>query len=353
MLEIIDEARTKGPTTLAIEKLFASEPVTTGEFAGKLGKRKTGRVSNLGGVSSADFEKLLQQVFGSKVTVLSPGMGNNPSRQFNAYQFETENGTATIILAGEGAVKSQRQERGLIDAINTNQITTIKFANRVLTGVSKADKVERIAGYRHEPYADIKLIVNDKEIKISAKGFQAPTFGGGGLSGINEINIKEMNDFVEKAYKDVFDEYKAIIDANPELKDKNLQGDSRFKDHYEVIPPTILKELLTGVKSIGGPVDYYYTGNMDVDTRVEDGVLVVDGNLLTVDEFIKKIGTFYLRIAKRDGPCYFTTEENELSHIKVPKLFTIKPGGVGGTQSRAFITIARRKPTDVQTKPIT
>lgn len=352
MLEIIDEARSKGPTTLAIEKLFASEPVTTGEFAGKLGRRKTGRVSNLGNISSTDFENLLQQVFDTKVTVLGPGEGNNPSRQFNAYQFDTEKGVASIILAGEGAVKTQRQERGLIDAINNSNVSTIKFANRTLTGVTKATKVERVAGYRHEPYADVKLKIGEKTIKISAKGFQAPTFGGGGLSGINEINIKEMNQFVTDTYTKVYNEYKAIIDANPELKDQNLQGDPRFKDHYEIIPKEVLKDLLTGVESIGGKVDYYYTGNMDVDTRIEGGVLVVDGNLLTVDEFIQKTGVFYLRIAKRDGPCYFTAEMNELSHITVPKLFTIKPGGKGGTQSRALITI-KQVNRNVQTKPTT
>lgn len=352
LLEIIDEARSKSATTIAIEKLFASEPVTTGEFANKLGKRKTGRVSNLGGVSSDDFKKLLQGVFNTKVTVFSPGEGTNPSRQFNAYQFETENGLVSIILAGEGAVKMQRQERGLIDAITNNKIKTIKFANRTLTGVTKAEKVERVEGYRYEPYSDIELTVDGKSVKISAKGFQAPTFGGGGLSGINEINIKEMNEFVVDVYNKVFEEYKAIIDKNPELKDQNLQGDPRFKDHYEVIDRGVLKDLLTGIPEIGGKVDYYYTGNMDVDAHVENGVLVVDGNLLTVDEFITKIGTFYLRIAKRDGPCYFTTELNKFSNITVPKLFTIKPGGVGGTQSRAFITIKQPK-RNVQAEPTT
>lgn len=343
LLEIIDEAgRSKNPTTLAIEKLFASDELNSGEFAGKISRRpKTNRVSNLGGVPSDAFKDLLQKVFNTNVSVLRPNEGGNPSSQFNAFQFETDNGPATIILAGKGAVESERQERGLIDAIKNSNVTKIQFKNRTLSNVTGAAKIGRVAGYRHEPYADIELKVNNKPVRVSAKGFKAPSFGGGGLSGINEINIEDMNIFVENAYDKVFKEYSSVINSNPELKDQNLQGNPKFKDHYEVIPTNVLKDLLTGTEAIGGPVDYYYTGDMDVVSRVEGDTLIVDGSLLTIDEFIAKIGTLYLRIAKRNGPCYFTTEENVLTNITVPKLFTIKPGGVGGTQSRAFITIKR------------
>ena len=346
LLEIIDEGRGKGPTPLAIEKLFASDEIKSDEFAGNIVRRPSGnRVSNIGGVSSDAFKKLLEIVFGTKVTVISPGAGSEYSSQFNAFRFETDNGTATIVLAGKGAVESERQERGLIDAITNSNVTKIQFKNRTLTGVTKATKVPRAEGYRHEPYSDINLTVDNKSVKISAKGFKAPSFGGGGLSGINAINIKEMNAFVKNAYTTVFDEYSSIIKSNPELKDQNLQGNPKFKDYYEAIPTEVLEDLLTGTTTIGGPVDYYYTGDMDVVSRVEGDTLIVDGSLLTVPEFIKQVGTFYLRIAKRNGPCYFTTEVNELTHIKVPKLFTIKPGGVGGTQSRAFITTTKTKPS--------
>ena len=345
MLEIIDEAgRSKGPTTLAIEKLFASNEIKSDKFAGNIVRRPSGnRVSNLGGVSSDAFKELLEKVFGTAVTVIHPGAGSKYSSQFDAFQFETDNGTATILLAGKGAVESERQERGLIDAIKNSNVTKIQFKNRTLTNVTGADKVPRVAGYRHEPYSDIDLTVDGKSVKVSAKGFKAPSFGGGGLSGINAINIKDMNTFVENAYTKVFDEYSSIIDSSPELKDQNLQGNPKFKDRYEAIPSEVLEELLTGTVAIGGEVDYYYTGDMDVVSRIEGDTLIVDGSLLTVAEFIEQVGTFYLRIAKRNGPCYFTTEQNELTNITVPKLFTIKPGGKGGTQSRAFITTTQSK----------
>lgn len=343
LLETLDERRGKGPTALALDQLFASKELDSEEFAGKIVRRnKTNRVSNLGGVSSKAFKELLQRVFNTTVTVLSPNQEGNPSGKFDAFTFETENGSATIILAGKGAVESERQERGLIDAIKNSNASTIKFNNRTLTGVSDAEKVKRVSGYRHEPYADVELTINGKPVLVSAKGFKAPSFGGGGLSGIDTINIKEMNEFVEKAYNKAFEEYSSIIKANPELKDENLQGNPKFRDYYEPIPPSVLVDLLRGSKAIGGPIDYYYTGNMDVISRVEGDTLIIDGNLLTVEEFIEKVGTFYLRIAKRDGACYFTTETNKLSNIEVPKLFTIKPNGVGGTQSRAFITTSQR-----------
>lgn len=345
LLEIIDEARGANATTKAIRQIFASDYLTT-NYPNKLKQRKDSpRISNMGDVSTSDFINIIKNtVKGVKdVKILPPNQSPNPSSKFNAFEFESADGKALIVLAGKGAEQSERQERALIQAINTKGVTKVKFNNRTITGIQSAEKIGRVKGYSHEPYADILLKTDDGDVRISAKAFRAPSFGGGGLSGMDELNIPDFNDFVEKSYEEAYDNYKAIIEANEGLEEQNLQGDSRFKDYYTPIDSNVLVELLTGNEKIGGPVDYYYTGDMDVEATVEGDTAIIKGGLYTVDEFIKSKGTFSLRIGKREGSCYFTDDYNNLNNITTRKLFTKQPNGKGGTQSRAFVVVASQK----------
>ena len=334
-------------TLAAVDAIFAS-PLYQQKYSNSLVKRSTNRVSNVGGISSNEFKELIKSTFSledADVKVYGPGEGPNKSRKFDAFEFPTEKGNVLLILAGKGAEQTtRRQELGLIQAIKEGGVTDIVFANgKKLNDIVEVDKVERVEGYAYEPYSDIKLKTKKgKTIKISAKGFSAPTFGGGGLAGMSEINIPAFNQVVEAAYEAAYEDYLAVIEANPSLKDQDLQGNKSFKDKYVKIPTEVLNPLLTGTEKIGGKVDYYYVGDMTVASEISDGVLKINGNLYTVDEFIDKMGTFYLRIGKRDGSLYFTKDINtKIKNIKPRKLFTIKPNGAGGTQSRAFITTAK------------
>ena len=100
---------------------------------------------------------------------------------------------------------------------------------------------------------------------------------------------------------------------------------------------------------MGGPVDYFYIGDMDVDFKVEGNTIAFNGDLYTVEEFVERGTPFFVRLLKREGPCYFTVEKNpKLQNINVPKLFAIKPDGSGQTQSRLFVTNRATKGRDYQ-----
>jgi hypothetical protein len=338
--ELTLEARTASPSTRAKRELLSS----------KYGSRfinlsAANRVGNKEGLSKAQFIGILQDVFGvenkENIVVKSPGQAPNPSSKFNAYIFPYGKEQAMLILASKGKEESERQERSFIGAINS--VTGDKklvFNNKTLTGIKSAEKVGRVSGYRAEPYSDIKLVLSEKNIiRISAKGLSAFSLGGGGLTGIDTLNNPDVNEFVESFYEKAAQEYKDQIDSDPELKNKDLQGESKIKDKYELIPQEIMADILRGAESMGGPVDYYFIGDMDAIPEVQGDTITFNGDLLTVEEVVNNSGRFFVRLLKREGPCYFTTVKNEkIQNLNVPKIFSTKPDGTGGTQSRLFIT---------------
>jgi len=328
-------------TTEAIRKIFDSEYVKDNYKDALIYRPGSNRIGNRTGISSSEFIKILARVFKIKAKAIKPiAPPDSTSSKFNAFRFETDEGVATIILAGIGAEESERQERSFIKAVNSVPgPKTLIFRNGTkINNVLEAEKVGAVPGYKYQAYADIQLTTKDGTIKISAKGTSAPTLGGGGLTGIDTVNIPEMNTFVEQFYKKVYDSYATTVAADPTLKDQNLQGNPAFPDFYEEIPTNVLAPLLRGIEAIGGPIDYYYTGDMDVTSEVNGNTITINGNLLTVDEFIKLKGKFYLRMGKRNGVCYFTDATNDqTTNITVPKILAIKPNGKGGTQTRLFV----------------
>ena len=346
--QVFKETRSASATTKAKRKLFSSE------YGSKFVDRKDqSRIGNPTNISDKDFKEILKAVFeleDKDIKSLAPGEGGL-SGKFITYKFPFEGAEATIVLAGKGKEEKERQERGLIAAIKSVPgDKTLVFKNRTLKGVTEADKAtQKGEGYSHEPYADIDLVVKGELVKVSAKGLLSPTLGGGGLAGFDNINDSAVNSFVEKAYKDLAAEYQAIIDKDPRLKGRNLQGNGLFRDDYTKIPPEAEIPILRGTKSMGGPIDYMYVGSMDVGIEVEGNTITIDGYLYTLEEFVKQGAPLYIRIAKRAGPCYFTTEKNtKLQNIDIPKIFAIKPDGSGQTQSRLFVTNRATKGKDYQ-----
>ena len=332
------EAKAASASTQAKRDLLNSE-----EGSRFIPLTASNRVGNKEGISGEEFKNILQKALklgDVEIGVLGPNQGGNPSSKFNAYTFPYKGGKAMLILAGKGKVESERQERSFITAVNSTPGTKkLVFNNRTIEGVTKATKTQKAGGYKHEPYSDIDLTTAEGTKKISAKGLSALSLGGGGLTGLDTLNDPSVNKFIEQFYDKAEQEYRQLIDSDPELKGKDLQGNPKIKDKYELIPLEFMNNILRGTKAIGGPIDYYFVGDINAEPRIEGNTITFDGDLLTVEELVKKAGTFYLRLLKREGPCYFTDKKNEkLAHIDVPKIFATKPDGSGGTQSRLFIT---------------
>jgi hypothetical protein len=348
--QVLKEAKSTSANTKAKRKLLSS-----GEAKGLFVDRQgTDRIGNPTGVSDRKFRDILMAVLGLEdkdINPIGPTEKGSLSGRFITYNFPFEGTRVSLVLAGTGKEQSQRQETGLIAAINSikgEKTIVFKGNNRTLKGVTAAKKTTgKGKGWRFEPYADIDLSIGGKEIKISAKGLDVPNLGGGGLSGFDNLNNPTVNAFVEKAYNQLAADYQEIINTDPRLKGRNLQGNKLFRNYYATIPTEVEVPILKGTKEMGGPIDYMYVGSMDVDAKVEGNVITVNGSLYTVGEFAEQGSPLYIRIAKRQGPCYFTTEINpNLDNIQVPKIFAIKPDGSGQTQSRLFVNTKATKQGD-------
>ena len=250
----------------------------------------------------------------------------------------------TKELGGTGGSKAQtteRQERSLIDLINSVEgIKTIMSQDgSKIENVVKAEKVKAFSAAGTEPYSDVKLIISDgSELLVSAKGPSTPTLGSGGIEGIKLLTKgganPEILNFVNDFYKDAYTYYKEIIDRE-DLEGKNLYKNSLIPDISIKVPKEIIATMLKGTPEMGGPVSYYYIGEMKVDGKPEGQTIrIFNGNFIPIDTFIKeKTGKLYAHIRKRDGDLYFTTATQKINDKTVPVIFSKKPNG-SGAQSR-------------------
>ena len=252
--------------------------------------------------------------------------------------------TKTKELGGTGGSKSEtteRQERGLINLINSvkgpkNVISKNGF---VIKNVDRAEKIETTTTEGTEPYSDIKLILTDgSELLISAKGPSTPTLGSGGIAGIKVLTKGGSNtdvlNFVKSFYDKAYDFYKKII-TKENLKGQNLYKNKLIPDVSIKVPKEIISIILKGTPEMGGPVSYYYIGDMNVQGKVNgNNITLENGSFIPLDTFIKeKANKLYAHIRKRDGDLYFTTNTQNLNGVEIPIIFSKKPDG-GGAQSR-------------------
>ena len=248
--------------------------------------------------------------------------------------------TKTLDIGGSGKAKvdsSERQEMGLIEAINT-------FPTKPFTLVgANGEKIKNVTGARKMPnpkegeaYTDVVIETTKGDYNISAKGTSSPSIAGGGLKMASNLG-PEVEEFIQDFYEDAYDYYKEIFDANPELTpDTNLYKTNFFKDVSRVVPQNIMKTVLIGIERFGGPVDGYYIGPMTIESEIKGNELITNGDIISVDKFLKDYPTIYAHIKKRSGDYYFTDKTKPIPanpSIIVPMIFSKKPGG-GQAQSR-------------------
>ena len=243
---------------------------------------------------------------------------------------------------GAKAQTSERQERGLIDFINSipGVKTIVSKDGSRIENVIAAEKVERTKGMP-EPYSDVKLILPNQNVFVSAKGPSAPTLGTGGIMGIKELtkngNNPEILNFVAGFYKKAYDYYKKNIEMH-NLQGQNLYKNKLIPDVSIKVPHQIIKQMLEGTKEMGGPVSYYYIGEMDVELvnqSDKNTIQIANGNFVPLDTFIQqKANNLYVHIRKRDGDLYFTDAVVDLNGKHIPIIFSKRKNGQGGAQSR-------------------
>ena len=248
----------------------------------------------------------------------------------NEYSFKQIKKTKELGgTGGSKAQTSERQERGLIDAINSVEgIKTLVGKNGFeIPNVVKAEKQPDPP--RAEAYADLRLIRNKglDPYLLSAKGIATPSIAGGGLTGITQINDRLAN-FVADFYQDSYEYYKEIFDANDEITyDTNLYKTSYMRDVNRPVPVDLIDDMLRGNKAMGGPVDGYYIGPMEVTYEVEGNKIITNGDLIPLETFADKYDKIFMHIKKRSGDYFFTDALQTVNGVTMPLIFTNKPGG--------------------------
>lgn len=222
--------------------------------------------------------------------------------------FKSKNFGGTNAKSGSGG--SERQERGLVDAVMNAKLEKGKsvwvdsLGNNVsIIQAMKNDKKEAGNSYiphlkaGKEPYTDLILNVvernKQKQLRVSMKGDSAPSLAGGGLSGLMDIDSDMTRSVWNKAIN--------------YIKKKGFkQGDTikstEIPDLSIKIPDDLVKKVVIGTTEIGGPITHMYIGPMDVTSNYNktSGQLNVNGRFYSVDEYLKKIPSFYIVIRKRD-----------------------------------------------------
>lgn len=236
----------------------------------------------------------------------------------------------TPDLGGTGGTKaetSERQERSLIDAINSIVgVKSIKGKNgKIISGITSAEKQPDPP--RAEAYADIRLNLQGGGVYLlSAKGTQTPSIAGGGLAGITQIS-PELAAFVKQFYEDAYDYYEDIADREDIQPDTNLYMTAFFKDVNREVPQDVVLDMLRGNEEMGGPVDGYYIGPMEVEFRVDGNIIETNGDIYSIEEYASKYPSLFAHIKKRSGDYFFTDALQTVNNITMPLIFTNKPGG--------------------------
>jgi len=258
--------------------------------------------------------------------------GNDVS--FSALQKTREFGGS----GGSKIATTERREHGIIDAINAVPgVKTLKGTNNVeINGVQTAVKVDGLNEFGSEPYADVILKVKGQDIKLSAKGNEAPTLAGGGVKGMTAMGITNsaIREWLTDFYEDAYQFYQDRVEAN-NLDGVNLAGNKLIPDVSRKIPKELIKPIIQGTVLMGGPIDYYYQGDMEVKFEVEGNTVhFKNGKFIPIDTFIQEHGgRLYTHIRKRDGDFFLTNSQQDINGTILRRIFTKKEGS-NSTQSR-------------------
>lgn len=191
----------------------------------------------------------------------------------------------------EGGVGAERQERGVIDAINRYAKKGPISVNQI-KNVSSAEKMEGINELGTEPYTDVILTIGSgqKRINVSLKGgtesgvSAAPSVGGGGLVGLQTL----IPDITKRF----------LINANTWYKKQGFKKGDLIPDVYGRLNEKDTLTVLKGTPAMGGPVDYMYIGPMDVVGAFKGDQLTLNGVFSDIKQYAKGHSIF-LRLRKR------------------------------------------------------
>ena len=202
--------------------------------------------------------------------------------------------------AASKAEVSERQERGMINAINQHASEenpiTVNAGDGQIENVIGAKKMEGCNQFGCEMYTDVIVHTKEGNVNVSCKGTSAPSIAGGGLLGAKALIPDIIPNFLAAAENWYLDKGYKEGDIIPDLYGKLNDRDKRI--------------AVIGTVEIGGPIDYMYVGPMDVESSFDNGVLTLSGDLVEAEEYAD-VHDIYFRIRKRRNDQPFVPGEKD------------------------------------------
>ena len=198
-------------------------------------------------------------------------------------------------------VLAERQETGVVDAVNThfnnfgNPINVVAGSVTIQNVVS-ARKFTGRSSSGTEPYTDVILTKNNgTEINISNKGTSAPSIAGGGLKGLDLIVPGFSTRFLNAALQ--------------KYQDLGYKEGDQIPDMYGRVSDDLKETIVVGNASMGGPIDYMYIGPMDVRFTTSGKNVRLNGHFHDAKRYADSHDLF-LRLRKRRSDQPFTFEKD-------------------------------------------
>lgn len=231
-------------------------------------------------------------------------------------------------MAGASA---ERQETGVVDAINKafiknkkNPITLMAGKTKI-TGVVKAEKYTGRQTSGSEPYTDVVIYYkkgnNTSFYNCSLKGESAPSLAGGGLRGLELAVPGIAKKFMNAAFK--------------KLKSMLNDGD-KVPDTFGKIGDADKLKIVIGNKAMGGPIDFMYIGPMNVISTYDNNKneLTLNGSLIPAKTYAK-LNELYFRLRARREDQRFDSTAKDASGT--PKIYGKSPSR-GDSAGRIVVT---------------
>jgi len=228
-------------------------------------------------------------------------------------------------VAGSSA---ERQENAFVKAVNAavkkNGVAIkVKAGKVTIKNVKMAKKFTGRQVSGSEPYIDVNLILtNGKTVGLSMKGLSAPSLAGGGLKGINLAVPGLADRFMKAAHRRLV---------------KKLDAGDKVPDLYGKISLAHKEKIVVGNKSMGGPIDYMYIGDMspkskyDADTNC---LVFSNANLFPAKSYAKS-HDLYFRLRARREDQVFDPESRDTKNI--PRIYSKSPSR-GDSSGRIVVT---------------
>ena len=251
-----------------------------------------------------NFEKLTTLSKGSRV-ILKDFMLFLNNKSYHVF-CSSENASGYVRLcnihkpSGKSLSLYERQEYSFIEAANTaisvyGTPIEIKTLSSNLYPVYSIKKCSKINSYGKSSYVDILLNCGTETIGISNKSYYSPSLFGGGLTSLIDIDKNYIKHIFHKALKEA-------------LQSNDFQiNSSQSKDIYiSISNKDFLQKAVIGNELMGGPVSYFYIGDMNISYELNKNTLTItNGKVISLNVFIKE-NDFFLRIRKRNRSQVFT-----------------------------------------------